>query len=131
MIKLIDIYKKLKEESSETIYLFRQGTFLIAISADAITLSNKFGFKLTHFNANTLKCGFPISATPKYLSILENENIPVKIIDNAISYSVSDFSQNQKISDIIDSIKKVDVDNLSVSEAYSFIEDLKNQIDML
>lgn len=36
MSKLYEVYKKLKNDYSDTVYLFRSGIFYIALDADAI-----------------------------------------------------------------------------------------------
>lgn len=127
MSKLYSLYKDLKLNNNETIYLFKSGIFYIALADDAITLSHKFGFKLTNLNATVMKCGFPLSSTEKYIKLFENNNINFKLIDtnsNTI-YTPKNYIVSNNINELIDSIISIDTDLLSVSECYKFIESLK------
>ena len=120
MSKLYSLYETLKKENQKTIYLFKSGIFYIALSNDAIYLSNKFNFKLTNFNNSIVKCGFPISSSEKYIKIFKNNNINFKIIDSSVNtiYSPKEFELNNNILNLIDSISSTDPDKLSVYEAY-------------
>lgn len=133
MSKLYSLYKNLKEKDSKIIYLFKSGIFYIALSDDAIYLSNRFNFKLTKLNDSVVKCGFPISSVDKYIKTFTNENVNFKIIDTSSNkiYLPQDFILNSDISNIINKIISVDTKQLSISEAYQFIEDLKEQTDKL
>ncbi|MCI8617586.1 MAG: hypothetical protein HFJ60_05020 [Clostridia bacterium] len=129
MSKLYSLYETLKKENQKTIYLFKSGIFYIALSNDAIYLSNKFNFKLTNFNNSIVKCGFPISSSEKYIKIFKNNNINFKIIDSSVNtiYSPKEFELNNNILNLIDSISSTDPDKLSVYEAYEFISFLKEK----
>lgn len=131
MSKLVETYNNLKKENSGTIFLFRQGIFLIALDEDAKFLSEKFGLKLTNLNSTTVKCGFPSANSEKYLAKFKNENLDVKVLEKNILYNPTEYSSNQNIEKILDSIKNVDVDNLSVFEAYTFIEKIKQDVENL
>ena len=41
------------------LYLFRSGIFYIGLDEDAKKLTETLGLKLTNFDGNTVKCGFP------------------------------------------------------------------------
>lgn len=125
MSKLIETYNVLKNEDSETLYLFKSGIFFIALLEDAKILERKFGFKLTNLNEKTVKCGFPTASLEKYSKLFINNGLKFKIIENHKKYSPSDYLLNENANTILEKINKVDIDNLSVSEAYSFIENLK------
>ena len=133
MSKLIDIYKQLKQEDSETLYLFKSGIFYIFLDQDAKKISQMFDLKLTKLNDNFLKCGFPSSAIDKYFNLLNSTDYKIKIIDNVnnFTFKFQDFNTNKSIQNLITTIKKVDVDSLSISEAYKFIEDIKSQTDKI
>ena len=133
MSKLIDIYKQLKQEDSETLYLFKSGIFYIFLDQDAKKISQMFDLKLTKLNDNFLKCGFPSSAIDKYFNLLNGTDYKIKIIDNVnnFTFKFQDFNTNKSIQNLITTIKKVDVDSLSISEAYKFIEDIKSQTDKI
>ena len=125
MSKLCDIYNKLKKSNKQTIYLFKSGIFYIALNDDAKFLSNKYNFKLTNLNSDTVKCGFPCASFDKYYLMFTNDNIKFKIIEENAIFSGSDYLNNSKITNLVSKINAVNINNLSVSEAYAFIEDIK------
>lgn len=129
MSKLYSLYENLKRKDNQTIYLFKSGIFYIALSDDAIYLSNKFGFKLTNLNNSIVKCGFPISSIEKYITIFTNNNINFKLIDSSTEtvYSPKNYKINNIVQNLLDDILSIDTENLSVSEAYKFIEALKEK----
>ena len=45
MSKLVDVYNNLKRDDPDTIFLFKQGIFIIALSDDAKLLSEKVLFE--------------------------------------------------------------------------------------
>lgn len=59
MSKLIKMYKNLKTQNSEKIYLFKSGIFYIFLDEDAREMSKALDFKLTNLNDEFVKCGFP------------------------------------------------------------------------
>ena len=133
MSKLYNTYEELKKENSDLIYLFKSGIFFIALDKDAYTLSNLLGFKLSNFTPTVVKCGFPCSALEKYEKIFNACNLLIKLIEpyKNISYNLQDYSQNLRITDILNSIKAIDINNLSIQEAYSFLEKLQNEVKNL
>ena len=124
MSKLVETYSKLKEDNPNTILLFKQGIFFIALADDAQKLSNSFGFKLTYLNSETLKCGFPCSNIDKYLNKFNNMNLEIRIIDSNTLYKPNEYSINNNI-------KKINVDTLSISESYEFIEELQKEVNKI
>lgn len=128
MSKLINMYKKLKEQDAETLYLFKSGIFYIFLAEDAQKISRLFSLKLTPLNNDVLKCGFPLSSINKYSIKFRENNIRVKIIEDNIIFSESNFFKEQKYLQLIGILQNIDIDSLSVSEAYKVIETLKNLI---
>lgn len=134
MSKLFDMYKNLKQEDAETLYLFKAGLFYIFLDEDAKIISDLFDLKLTNLNAEIVKCGFPGNALDRYLKILNATSYNIRIIDNSTStsFNMKDFALNNSNIDLLKTISNVDVDNLSVKEAYDFIANIKNNaIEML
>ena len=129
MSRLYNTYLSLKKINSQTIYLFKSGIFLIAIDKDANILSDIFKFKLSNLTNTIAKCGFPVSSFDKYSKLFKLYNLDVKVIDCKMktSYKLNEYRQNQDIIKIIELINSIDIDNLSVLEAYKFIETLKNK----
>lgn len=129
MSKLHSIYLSKKNENKNDILLFKSGIFYLALDDDAVFLSNTFGFKLTNLNNKIQKCGFPSNSLEKYLKIFKACNLSINIIDleKNTNYTLKEFEINNSALEILDLLKKVNIDNLSVSEAYEFIENLKQK----
>lgn len=129
MSKWINAYNILKEENTETIYIFKGGAFYNCIEDDAKTLNKIFGYSITKLNDNAIKAGFPPSALEKVIRFLKINNINYKIIDN-----------NTKIEDeqkyIFDTIRKNflnDIENLDLNtitpiKLFNKILDYQNKI---
>ena len=133
MSKLYNAYLELKRNDFNTIYLFKSGIFYIALHEDAIILSNKFGFKLTNLTETVKKCGFPKNSLSKYVNLFKSNNIQFKIIDaqNNTSFLPNEYMTNNKITELIQSINNIQPDSLSVGEAYSFIEKIKQDSEFI
>lgn len=133
MSKLINIYKELKKSNSETLYLFKSGIFYIFLSEDAQKISNLLGLKLTNLTSNIVKCGFPQNSLEKYLKLLQCTPYNIQIIDSNenVKYSIKDFSVNKDIQLLLNSINKINPSNLSISEAYDFIEKIKKEVSKI
>ena len=119
MSKLYKMYLKLKIENSEIIYLFKSGIFYIALDNDALILSEKYNLKLTNLNSNIVKCGFPCNNFDKYYSLFLQDNINFKLVDDDTIFSFSDYKKYKNIDNILEKISNVNIDDLSVSEAYN------------
>lgn len=133
MSKLINIYKQLKQQDNETLYLFKSGIFYIFLDEDAKKISQEIDLKLTKLNDTFVKCGFPATAIDKYFNLLNSTSYKIKIIDNLNNqaFNFSDFVVNESIQQLVTTIKNVDINTLSVSEAYKFIEDIKKQTNKI
>lgn len=130
MSKLYDMYVKLKKQNSETIYLFKSGIFFLAIHNDAYLLSKIFKLKIGNLTDSIAKCGFPCSSLDKYVTLFKAHNLTIKIIetDKNIIYNFKEYMQNTDIAKLLELISSVDINNLSITEAYCFIENLKNEV---
>ena len=128
MSKLFDIYKNLKQEDAETLYLFKSGIFYIFLDEDAKMINNLLDLKLTNLNTEIVKCGFPANSLQKYLKLLSFTDYNIKIIDNSsnTSYKVKDFTMNNNNIDLLKTISNVNEENLSVKDAYEFITNIKH-----
>ncbi len=84
-------------------------------------------------NNSVVKCGFPISSSENYIKIFTNNNINFKIINspNKLAYTPQNNIIKENISNLLNNIISVDLDDLSVSEAYKFIEELKKSAQKL
>lgn len=128
MSKLYDKYLNFKKQNPDQIYLFKSGIFYIALEDDALELSEQFNFKLTNLNDKVIKCGFPCSSINKYSHLFSLFNLNVKIIENSTNFDLNNYAENEILSDIIHSIKNIDINNLSVKDSYKFIENLKQKV---
>ncbi len=130
MSKLYNTYLELKKKDEEIIYLFKSGIFFIALDDDAYTLSKFFHFKITNLTDTIVKCGFPCSSFDKYSNLFLLHNLKVKIIElsNRVIYPLKDYTQTTKITELLNDIKSIDINTLSIQEAYQFIENLKNKV---
>lgn len=89
--------------------------------------------KLTQLNSDVVKCGFPISSLDKYLHLLIKYSLNVKIIDinsNTV-YTPNEFTYNSETDSLLLELIKLDVDNLSIKEAYSKLEDFNNKANKI
>lgn len=130
MSKLYTEYLKLKNKDAEKLYLFKSGIFYIALDDDAKQLSELFDFKITNLNESVVKCGFPQKRLEYYTNLLSNSNIPFEVID--LNYSkidnYSDYLNNMKAKDIIQSIMAIDMNNISFKESFEFLDKIKKQL---
>lgn len=122
MSKLLNIYNNLKKQNSDIIYLFKNGVFYLALEDDAKFLSNEFNLKLVNLNSEAVKCGFPCASFDKYYIKLKGIDKEFKIVDTNTITDVDTYLQNKKIKNLLCEIKDIDVNNLSVSNAFAFIE---------
>lgn len=130
MSKLYSIYKNEKSnlENQDTILLFESGVFYIALDKDAYALSSHFGFKLTDLNNEIKKCGFPISASDKYMNSI-NSIFPTKILNTKkyTSYSISNYKLDEEVVDLLQNIVEIDINNISILETYKKLEEIKRK----
>ena len=133
MSKLLEMYVNLKKQDPNTLFLFKSGIFYLAIDKDANQLSELLGLKLTALNNTTLKCGFPINSLNKYLKLLKAFNLKVKIIDvtNNTLYLLQEYEQSKTVSELLTYINNININHLSISEAYQVIEILKQKASQI
>lgn len=133
MSKLYVEYLKLKKENTEKIYLFKSGIFYIALEDDAKKLSELFEFKLTNLNESVIKCGFPQKRLEFYINKLNSLNIPFELID--LNYSkienYSDYLNNNKIKNIIQSIMDIDMNNITFKDCFEFLDKTKEELNKI
>lgn len=132
MSKLMNLYTNLKKQNSDIIYLFKTGLFYNFLNDDAKLISNLLSLKITNLSPEIIKCGFPYNSLDKYLKILSKLPYEIKIIDYSNSnnssncYSIEDFKIDTSTKELLEKISSIDTNNLSITEAYSLLDDLKN-----
>lgn len=130
MSKLYEKYKTLKQEkSSQILYLFRYGIFFIFLEDDARLVSQALGLKLGKLNDTVVKCGFPINSLDKYSALLKNLGYAIEIIDTntASSLSSTNYLQNEQLEKFMQDIVHIDINTLSVREAYELLHKIQEQ----
>lgn len=134
MSKLLTTYTNLKKQDNETFYLFKIGLFYNFINEDASIMSNLLHLKITNLSPAIIKCGFPNNSFDKYMKILLSLPYKIKIIDsleNNTLFELKNFETNKKIKEFIFKISEIDVNNISITEAYSLLEDLQEEAQKL
>ena len=134
MSKLYEKYKTLKQEkSSQILYLFRHGIFFIFLEDDARLVSQALGLKLGKLNDTVVKCGFPINSLDKYTVLLKNMGYTIEIIDNhtTSSFSSTNYLQNEQLEKLMQDVIKVDINTLSVREAYELLHKIQQQFSII
>ncbi len=129
MSKLFTMYQSLKSENSSDLYLFKSGMFYIFLDEDAKKISELLDLKLTNLNASIQKCGFPENSLNKYLKLLNYLPYSIKIIDSSYmtKYNISEYNLEQNSIDILSKLSSINIDSLSVKEAFEFITNLKTE----
>lgn len=129
MSKLIKIYKNLKNQNNDRIYLFKSGIFYIFLDEDAKEMSKIFNFKLTKLNDEFVKCGFPSNSFDKYMNLIKRLDYDIEIVNtnNNIPYPIKNYSDHLNVTNLLNEILSIDVDNLSIRDAYSILDKLKNE----
>ena len=112
MGKQLGLYHDCKNKDDTKYYLFKSGVFYYFLDDDARYFSDKYGFKLTGFG-ESVKCGFPVKSLEKYLFLFQNEKIEV----------VKEFDS----SGLINKIRDLNLDDLSPSDAYVILKELKEE----
>ena len=127
MSKLYTKYLSLKKETnSSKIYLFKSGIFYLFIDEDAKMMSPLLQLRLSNLNPTVLKCGFPVNSLEKYMPLLEQTGKTIEIIDleKNVSSSPKKFIITKDVKDFITYLSSQDSNNLSIKEAYQFIDDV-------
>lgn len=129
MSKLYKKYVLLKVNDSSKLYLFECGIFYIFIHEDARIMSSFLNLKLTHLNPIILKCGFPVKYADKYFDILKNSEYNVEIVpsnDNSHT-NITTYSNYRNLDNIINDFLNINIDELSISQAFDLLNDLQNK----
>ena len=132
MSKLYKKYISLKIENPNKIYLFRVGIFYIFLDDDARLMSTILKLKLTKLNSVIYKCGFPVNSSEKYFNLLKKYNYDICIIDEYEIYSTIDtYKSNQEIKKIALKIVSIDINSLSISDAFELLSELQKSFNIL
>lgn len=127
MSKLYEQYLKLKAQENNKVYMFKCGTFYYFLAEDAKKISETFPLKLLPFTENICKCSFPVSRLGYYISEFQKLNINFEIIDNQYSKieNYNDYLNNEKLKVIIKNIIDLDLNEITMKQAFNILEDLQ------
>ena len=114
-------YLEKKNIDKNKYYLFECGMFYIFIDDDAYKISKYVPFKITRWNENIVKCGFPNNSIDKYIEIFNNLELDIEIVNNNDKDGV-----NNKI---IKMIKDIDIDNISPLKAIEILYKFKELLN--
>lgn len=130
MSKLLSLYTNLKKQDNETFYLFKVGLFYNFINDDATIMSCLLHLKLTTLSSSIIKCGFPCNSFDKYMRTLMTLPYKVKVIDsleNNTMYDIKNFEKNKQVKNFVFKIASINIDNVSVTEAYTLLDELQKE----
>ena len=136
--KIYNKYIELKSSpnyKNNTLYLFKSGIFFIFIDNDAKIIANLLNLKLSNLTDSVLKCGFPCNSLQKYMNLLKNTPYRIEIISNDTStkqvLDINQYNYGEKIQCIINEIINLDIDSLSISEAYAYLHNIQEKFQTL
>ena len=118
--KLDKKYLSLKIEDSNFFYLFQTPQKYIFIANDATKIAPLLNLELTNFNSVLMKCEFPSACYKLYCDIPISEDIFNCDLETCIN--------SQTFDELISNFLNVEIDNLSISQAYSLLNELQNKI---
>ena len=118
MSEVYNKYKKLKEKNKEEMYLFKIGKFYIFLDEDANRINDYVVLKKTPFCKDVLKCGFPVERLEDYLKVFHNHKLSITIVE----------PEENKEEQILDYLKKIDLDKLSPIKALNILYEMKESL---
>ncbi len=134
MSKIYNKYLELKsspDHSTNTLYLFKSGLFFIFVDEDAKLVSNLLNLKLGNLNESVVKCGFPCNSLKKYLALFKSTPYNIEIISinsQELPVSSNNYLISEQLEHIATEILDLEIDNLSISQAYDFLYQIQNKI---
>mgnify|MGYP005813723981 FL=1 len=132
MSKLYKKYISLKIENPNKIYLFKVGIFYIFLDDDARLMSTILKLKLTKLNSVIFKCGFPVNSSEKYFNLLKKYNYDICVVDeNDIYNTINSYKNNNELKKIALKIVSVDINSLSISDAFELLSELQKSFNIL
>lgn len=116
MSRIYDKYLRLKSIDDNCMYLFKSGLFYIFLDDDAKRVSKLTLLKLTKYNNDIVKCGFPDNSIDKYLELFNNLGLRVRVIkENSL-----------ELDKLLNYIRELDVSKISDKECNNLLLKLKN-----
>lgn len=133
MSKLYSKYLEQKTLNPNILYLFKSGIFYMALNDDANRLSDALSLKVTNITEKIYKCCFPVNKSDYYFKTLESLNIAYKIIDPSqnVVLNYAEYKNNEKFSNIIENLLKLDLNKVSFQDAYIILTDTVHDLKQI
>jgi DNA mismatch repair ATPase MutS len=133
MSKLYSKYLEQKALNPNILYLFKSGIFYMALNDDANRLSDALSLKVTNITEKIYKCCFPVNKSDYYFKTLESLNIAYKIIDPSqnVVLNYAEYKNNEKFSNIIENLLKLDLNKVSFQDAYIILTDTVHDLKQI
>lgn len=132
--KLYQKYLSLKIENSDLYYLFKSCDYYFFIAEDAVRIAPLINLNLVPLNSVLMKCEFNINDYKKYINELEKHNLKFKIIylsNDIFNYDLENCLCSCNFDEMISNFLKVDIDNLSISQAFDLLHELQSKFEKL
>lgn len=122
-------YDSLKAKDKNKIYIFVSGgTFNYCLEDDARKVNEVLGFKLTNLG-NDVAVGLPAKTLDKYIQKFKENNINFSIISKGeVVDNVKDFLNNNDIINILNEIRKIDMNKISPMDAFNKLFEYQNKL---
>ena len=75
--------------------------------------------KLTNLTSDILKCGFPVNALERYLTIFKNLSFKIKIIEE----------KNINVDKVIKKIKNINIEKTTPIKAWNILNEIKGMLN--
>ena len=86
---------------------------------DAKKISEVVPLKLTNLTSDILKCGFPVNALERYLTIFKNLSFKIKIIEE----------KNINVDKVIKKIKNINIEKTTPIKALNILNEIKGMLN--
>ena len=124
--------KNIKEIHPKDLCMFKIGNFYHTYGRDSYILSYIMGYKVKETSDGYKECGFPINATGKVLSNLENYKINYVLLDRRNNYRVDEkmtFKNLNNYSKIYEKAKKYINYSIRIENINKFLQNNINEKD--
>lgn len=132
--KLYKKYLSLKIENPDCVYLFKSKNHYFFIAEDAIKLAPLLGLNLINLNSVLKKCEFDLDNYEKYINQIHDLKLNVKIIyltNDIFNYDLDKCFNSCKYNELISNFLNVDINELSISQAFDLLNLLQFKLKSL
>lgn len=93
-MSIINMAKNIKQVHPNMVICYKTGKFYSAYGKDSYILSYIFNYKINKIQNDIPRCGFPINATKRVMSKLEEKKIDYIFLDAKNNYDVEEKMNN-------------------------------------